>query len=71
MFPMPPSTAGLISCPKCAGLALRGSKPGWPYVLAILLSIFVFPYGLVAWIAPLLVSRAPTCCPACRFLWIA
>lgn len=69
MFPMP-ITDGL-SCPRCASLSVRGGKPGWPYALAILLSIFMFPLGLLAWLVPLLIPRTPTRCPRCAFTWVA
>ena len=64
-------TKGMISCPKCGSLAFRGSKPGWAYGAAILLTLFVFPLGLLGWLAPLLVPRTPTRCPRCQFRWVA
>ncbi|MSS70955.1 MAG: DUF2367 domain-containing protein [Candidatus Latescibacteria bacterium] len=51
----------LISCPKCRSMVRRGGFPVW----VILMSIGLFPIGLLA----LLVGRKPTVCPSCRYTW--
>jgi hypothetical protein len=52
-----------LSCPKCHVLARRGGIPAWQ----IIVSICLFPVGLLA----LLGGRKPTQCPECRFTWQA
>jgi hypothetical protein len=52
-----------LSCPKCDALTRRGGRPAWQ----ILVSIFLFPIGLLA----LLGSRNPTVCEKCGYRWLA
>ena len=52
-----------ISCPKCGELVKRGGFRGWQ----ILLSIFLFPIGLLF----LLAGREPSRCTKCGHSWIA
>ena len=47
----------LITCPKCNTTTPRAGFPGW----AILLSIVLFPIGLLV----LLAGRKPTHCAKC------
>ena len=52
-----------ISCPKCGQLVKRGGFRAWQ----ILLSIFLFPIGLLF----LLAGREPSKCTKCGHSWIA
>jgi hypothetical protein len=52
-----------VSCPKCASVTRRGGYAGWQ----ILVSILLFPIGLVA----LAGERQPTKCILCDFRWQA
>lgn len=52
-----------ISCPKCNSLTHRAGFPVW----AIIVSICLFPVGLLA----LLAGRRPTTCGHCGFTWNA
>jgi len=52
-----------LSCPKCDALTRRGGRPAWQ----ILVSIFLFPIGLLA----LLGARNPTVCEKCGYRWLA
>ncbi len=53
----------LITCPKCSKNIGRAGFPGW----AILLSIVLFPVGLLF----LLVGRKPTRCYECGHIFQA
>lgn len=58
-----PSPPLMLSCPKCESLTRRGKRPAWQ----ILLSILLFPFGLLT----LLAGRNPTRCDKCGFHWQA
>lgn len=51
----------IVSCPKCGAPAPAG---GWP-IWVILVAIFLFPFGLFAFLA----GREPSVCPSCHFVW--
>ncbi len=53
----------LLACPKCNTSQKRPGYPAW----AIVVSVCLFPFGLVA----LLVGRKPTKCAQCGFTWKA
>ncbi len=48
-----------VSCPKCSSLVRQGGFPLWE----ILVAIFFFPLGLLAFLA----GRKPTTCSSCGF----
>lgn len=50
-----------VTCPKCNTLTPQGGFPAW----AIIVSICLFPVGLLA----LLAGRSPTSCPNCGNSW--
>jgi hypothetical protein len=51
----------VVSCPKCNAITSQAGFPVW----AIIVSICLFPFGLLA----LLAGRKPTRCPSCGFTW--
>jgi ribosomal protein S27AE len=53
----------MISCPKCGEKAERGGYETWQ----ILLSIFLFPIGLIA----LAKGKKPSVCGKCGYTWVA
>ncbi len=53
----------IVTCPRCASPANRGGFRVWTIVVSILL----FPFGLLALLAP----RKPTICPRCGLVWQA
>jgi hypothetical protein len=52
-----------VSCPECHTMTQQGGFPTW----TIVVSICLFPVGLLA----LLAGREPTVCPKCKFTWQA
>jgi hypothetical protein len=52
-----------VSCPKCSTMTQQGGFPTW----TIVVSICLFPVGLLA----LLAGRTPTRCPSCGHTWQA
>ena len=52
-----------LSCPKCGAKTQRGGFAVWQF----LVSIFLFPLGLLS----LLAGKEATVCPKCGFRWQA
>lgn len=53
----------VVTCPRCNAAAVRGGFPVW----TIVVSIVLFPFGLLA----LLAGRKPSVCSQCGFVWQA
>ena len=53
----------VISCPKCNQAVARAGFPVWVWLVAI----FLFPFGLLAF----LTGRKPTRCHHCGYAWVA